>query len=221
MHFKHTLIFSCVLLLCLSITAFPQTEDRARPDRWRGLVLDESTPEDAIRILGQPAKDKLARIYVFRIQSWLSKKTKEKNFRALEFKNPEGMDKVVLFFERGRLVAIDLDLKKSIAPIALTNIYGIEFQPAVGALDIAFRPRDFERNQGKVYPKTYPTVYSMVGASERSFIDAMVENVPSLGGAFARSAGIQDQPGTFPGKVDKLTIVSRSLENRDGVDVLK
>jgi hypothetical protein len=47
-----------VLLCCVNITA-PQEQDGAKPDRWRGLILDESTPEDAIKLLGQPKKDGL------------------------------------------------------------------------------------------------------------------------------------------------------------------
>ena len=195
--------------------------DGPMPDRWRGLVLDQSTPEDAIRILGAPERDKPASIAVFRIKNWLSKQAREKNFRTLEFKKPAGIDKAWLSFLDGTLVAITLDVKKGISPNGLANIYGVEFQPAVGALDMAFNPRDYERNQGRVYPKTYPTVYSLVAASEKSFIDAMISNVPSFGGAFARSMGVPDQPGSFPGRVDFITLVSRRLENRDGADVLK
>jgi hypothetical protein len=44
-----------VLLFCVNIAA-PQEQDGAKPDRWRGLILDESTPEDAIKLLGQPKK---------------------------------------------------------------------------------------------------------------------------------------------------------------------
>lgn len=211
-----------VLLLLASPTlAYSQDSESAKPDRWRGLILDQSTPEDAIRILGQPASDKIGKLYVFKIQSWLSKRTKEKIFRTLEFKKPEGIDKARLSFLDNKLVAIDLDVKKGIAPVALANIYGIEFQPLVGAADIAFNPRDYEQNQGRVYPKTYPVTYSMVAVSKNSFIDAMISNVPSFGGALTRSMGIPDQPGTFPGRVETITMVSRSLENKDGVDVLK
>lgn len=207
------------------VKAEPSTQnanaDGPMPDRWRGLVLDQSTPEDAMRILGRPDGDRAASIAVFRIKNWLSKKAREKVFRTLEFKKPEGIDKAWLSFLDGKLVAISLDVKKGISPNGLANIYGVEFQPAVGALDIAFNPRDYERNQGRVYPKTYPTIYSMVAASEKSFIDAMISNVPSFGGAFAKSMGVPDQPGSFPGRVDFITLVSRRLENRDGADVLK
>jgi hypothetical protein len=214
------LILIAVLMTVPSFTC-AQEQERPLPDRWRGLILDQSTPEDAIRVLGTPAIDKMGSLSAFRIQSWLTKKTKERIFRTLEFKKPEGIDKAFLSFLDGKLVAITLDMKKGIAPGALSNIYGIEFQPMVGATDIAFRPRDYETTQGRVYPKTYPTVYSMVGVSEKSFVDAMVTNVPSFGGALARSAGIPDQPGTFPGKVEFVTLISRTLENRDGADVLK
>ena len=202
------------LILVLSVSA--QT-----PDRWRGLILDQSTPGDAINTLGTPAKDSIGKLNGGTIQSWLTKRTKEKIFRTLEFKKPEGIDKAWLWFLDGKLVAIMLDVKKGIAPAGLSNIYGIEFYPMVGAADVGFNPRNYERNQGRVYPNTYPTVYSMVGVSEKSFVDAMVSNVPSFGGALARSAGIPDQPGTFPGKVEFVTLISRTLENRDGADVLK
>jgi len=217
---KRTLITLCLVLSILSVSVYAQS-DNAQPDRWRGLILDQSTPDDAIRVLGKPASDRLGPVAVFKIQSWLTKRTKQKIFRTLEFKKPEGIDKAWLFFLDGKLVAINLDMKKGISPAGLSNIYGIEFQPMVGAADVGFRPRDYERNQGRVYPKTYPTVYSMVAVSEKSFVDAMIANVPSFGGALTRSMGIPDQPGTFPGKVEFVTLVSRTLENRDGVNVLK
>jgi hypothetical protein len=214
-------LFLIFTLAFISCPASAQEQDRPLPDRWRGLILNQSTPEDAIRVLGQPTSDKLNRLTVYRIQGWLTKATKEKIFRTLEFKKPEGIDKAWLAFSEGKLVAITLDVKKGIAPAGLSNIYGVEFQPMVSSVDIGFNPGHYERNQGRVYPKTYPTVYSMVAVSENSFVDAMVSNVPSFGGALAQSAGIPDQPGTFPGKVEFVSLVSRKLENRDGADVLK
>lgn len=209
---------SLILLLTVSVCA---QDSGAQPDRWRGLVLDQSTPADAVRVLGNPSSDRAGKINVFRIHSWLTKRTKEQVFRTLEFKKPEGIDKARLSFLDNKLVAIDLDVKEGISPAGLSNIYGIEFQPMVGAVDVAFHPRDYERNQGRVYPKTYPTVYSMVAVSERSFIDAMIGNVPSFGGVLAKSMGVPDQPGTFPGRVEFITIVSRTLENKDGSNVLR
>ena len=43
--------------LALNSYSLAQEQDRPRPDRWRGMVLDETTPEAAIIALGKPAKD--------------------------------------------------------------------------------------------------------------------------------------------------------------------
>ncbi len=207
------------LLLVFAVTA--QEQDKPMPDRWRGLIIDESTPEDAVKILGQPKKDALSKMDAPPVGHWLSKIRKEKVFRMLEFSKPEGVDKASLFFYEGKLVSILLDVKKGIEPVAMANIYGITFEPIFGQADLAFSPRDFERNQGKVYAKTFPTVYYLAGVSEKTFILAGVSNVPSFGGALARSAGVPDKPGSLPGKVEGVQIVSRKLENRDGADALK
>ncbi|MEK6284019.1 MAG: hypothetical protein AABN95_27035 [Acidobacteriota bacterium] len=211
-----------VFLSFVSTTfAIAQEQDKPMPDRWRGLILDQSTFDDAVRVLGKPAKDKIGSVSAQEIDNWLTKKRKEKIFRNVQFDKPEGMKKVFLSFLDDKLVMITLQLKNSISPEAISNIYGVPFEPKIGAMNIALNPRDFEHNQGKIYPKTYPTVYSMVAVSERSFVTAMVTNVPSLLGALGKSAGVADKPGSFPGKVEFITLVSRTLENRDGADVLK
>jgi hypothetical protein len=163
----------------------------------------------------------LAQLSADPISGWLTKKRKERVFRALEYSKPEGIDKAWLFFYEGKLVSILLDVKKGIDPNGLNHIYGISFEPIFGQADLAMSPRDFERNQGKVYAKTYPTVYSMVGVSEKTFAVVMVTNVPSIGGALARSMGVPDSSATLPGRVEFIQLVSRTLENKDGTDVLK
>ena len=214
------LLVTLTCLIAFTVCA-QETNDKPQPDRWRGLILDQSTPEDAIRVLGRPAKDSMSRLPADPIGNWLTKRHKESIFRALEFKKPEGIDKAWLFFLDGKVVEIMLDVKKGISPAGLSNIYGIQFRPVINAMDIAFRPQDYERNQGQVYPKTYPTVYHMVGISSASFVTAMISNVPSFGGALAQSMGIPDAPGSLPGRVQFVTLISRSLENKDGSNVLK
>src|SRR5688500_7558681 len=143
-----TIVVSFLLVIsCFPVFSQDTDSEGPQPDRWRGLILDQSTPDDAIKVLGQPASDKPTKLMVYRIQSWLTKRTKEKIFRTLEFKKPEGIDKARLVFLDSKLVAIDLDMKKGIAPGALSNIYGIEFQPLVNATDVAFKPRDYEQNK--------------------------------------------------------------------------
>lgn len=217
-------LFHLAFLLVLSLSVSAQEQDHPTPDRWHGLIIDQSTPEDAIKILGQPKKDKVDRLTVYQLGRWVSKQQKEKVFRNLEYKfdDKQGVQKATLSFKDNKLVMITLDLKSgAVAPNGLSNIYGIQFQPMVGGLDMALKPRDFEQNQGKIYPKTYPTVYSLVAASETTFIGAMIGNVPSFLGALGKSMGVPDEPNSFPGKVELLQIISRTLENKDGADVLK
>jgi len=183
--------FTCLIFACAAV-GIAREQDKPVPDRWRGLILDQSTFEDAVRVLGKPKKDKIGSISAQEIDNWLTKKRKEKIFRNVEFDKPEGMKKAFLSFLDNKLVMITLRLKSSISPEALSNIYGVPFEPKIGAMDIAFSPRAFERNQGKIYPTTYPTVYSMVAVSEHSFVTAMVANVPSFLGALGKSAGVPD-----------------------------
>jgi hypothetical protein len=218
----------CIAALILAafvlfIPTSAQEADGPKPDRWNGLIIDQSTSEDTEKILGKPIKEKVAQLQVNPLESWISKKRKEKVFTTLEYKNPKpGVEKLWLAFLDGKLVSILMDMKEgTVAPNALSNIYGIEFQPIISQADLGLFPRDFERNQGKIYPKSYPTVYHLSAVSEKSFVTAMIGNVPSFGGALGKSMGIPDKPGSFPGKVAFIQILSRKLETLDGADALK
>ncbi len=215
-----------LLVLCFSLSQ-PQEkpkdekQDKPMPDRWRGMVIDESTPEDVTAKMGKPVKDELARFPRGALGDLLTAKTKEKKFRRLEYKELEGIDKAYFTFSENKLVAISLDIKKEFSPNALPNTYGLEFKPAFGSLTMALSPEKFERNQGKDYAISYPTVYNLVAKSEKTFIVALVAN-NSFGSILKDVAvGGRSKEGTFPGKVAYVEILSRTMENRDGADVLK
>lgn len=223
---RKTLLTAAALVafaLTLDSPGPAQEPERSRPDHWRGMVLDETTPEAAIASLGKPAKDSVQSLHTDGVNQWITKRRKEKIFRTLEYKRPsEGVEKAWLAFLDGKLVSINLDLKEgTVSPNGLSSIYGLEFTPIIGQADLALSPRDFERTQGKVYPKTYPTIYHLAATSDRSLVVAMVGNVPSFFGALAKGAGVEDKPGSFPGKTMFVQLISRTLENRDGADVLK
>jgi hypothetical protein len=212
-----------LLLLSFQLIATAKIQESPLPDRWHTLVLDQSAPEDAINSLGKPRKEYLSPLRADPLSSWLTKRCKQKIFRTFEYKNPvEGVERAWLFFLEGKLVAIMLDMKEGmVTPNGLSGIYGVEFQPVVGTADLALSPRDFERHQGKIYPKTYPTIYHLTAASEHSFVTAMISNVPSFGGAFAKGVGVPDKPGSFPGQVSFIQLISRTLENKDGAEALR
>lgn len=210
-----------MLVLLLSLLFWPQSNSQTdvHADRWRGLIVNEATPDEAIKALGSPKKDSVERLRIFDIDSkWITQKQKEKIYRKLEFK-PDGMKSAALFFEDGKLVMIDLAPEKEPPAAAISNIYGLQFVPRISGFDQAAYPRDYERHEGRVYPKNYPTVYSLVGVHEKVFVGAMVGNV-GFGAALRDVAGVPDGQ-SFPGKVVRIQIISRKLENRDGADALK
>jgi hypothetical protein len=219
------LLFTFTILLCLTLSVFGQTDstqtksDTPQPDRWRGLVIDEATPDEAIKLLDKPKKDKTDSLKIFGIQDWLSTQIKEKKFRLLGYEKPEGLDFVWLGFLNDKLVFIKLEPKK-LPATALVRAYGIEFAPNFNGINVAFNPKNYERNQGKLYPKNYPAIYDLIAVSEKTFLSASVDN-GGFGSILKEAMGVPDSPISFPGKITYLQIVSRKLENLDGVDQLK
>ncbi|MGE0131863.1 MAG: hypothetical protein AB7U82_27585 [Blastocatellales bacterium] len=205
----------CVVL-CIS---FALAQEGAKLDRWRGLVIDEATPEAAIEALGKPSSDKVDRLRVFDVDSkWISKRIEQKIFRRLEFK-ADGVDKATLSFLDNKLVMIELDPKDKPDASALARIYGIDFLPRISGFQLAVNPRDYERREGRIYPKIYPSVFSIVAVTDRVFVGVLISNA-GFGAALRGSAGIPDA-GAMPGKVERIQIISRRLENKDGAEALK
>lgn len=79
------------LFLMLAMPALGQTSDR-----WRELVIDEATPEQAAERLGKPRSDK-------RVGKG------EMEMRVLHWERTEGFDDVKLYFKDGTLAMIYLD----------------------------------------------------------------------------------------------------------------
>jgi hypothetical protein len=208
-----------MLIALFTIGVRAQTQDdKPQPDRWRGLILDQSTPEDAIRILGQPDKDKIEAFKPYPLEKRFNLKGE---FRYFHYKKLEGIEKAALVFTKGKLVAISLQLTNEIPAAALQNIYGVEFEPKFSSVDAAFHPGQFERNQGKLYAKSFPGVYMLIARADHSYVSAMITQnalaVALVGGGSQGSNG----DGAFPGKTKVIQLISRSLETHEGEKVLK
>lgn len=208
-----------ILALVLLLLPSAQTASAQEPDRWHGLTLDQSMTVDAVKLLGSPKADRLSPLSAVPVESWISSKRKEKVFRTLEYKNPtQGVEKVWLSFLNDRLVSIMLDMKEgTVSPNALSNIYGAPFRPVFDPLTLALSPKDFQRDRGEVYARSYPVVYHLAGVTERSFVTAMVSNSVGIG----KMLGLPDKQASFPGKVAFVQLISRKMENRDGADALQ
>jgi hypothetical protein len=212
------LLFSLIILFLWSSLAAGQ--EVPSPDRWRGLLIGDSTAEDAVGLFGKPESDKPDRLLIWRIRKWFIPGLNKKTLRKQTFRGMDGFDRVDLYYYEERLAVVQLDFSRELDPNALKNIYGIEFVPFIERMAEAFFPADFERHQGKMYPKTYPDDYSLVAVGDRAIVCASISN-GGIGSMLAKVAKVPDSPAAFPGKVRMLQLISRKLENRQGADLLK
>lgn len=210
--FAAVLVFSCALI------GVAQDQGKPLPDRWHGFIIDQSTTDDVIKTLGAPVSDKNGSLKSYPLDKRIS--TRGKVFRHLEYKNVAGMDSADLVFVNDKLVSINLALKNKIPAGGVPNIYGLEFEPKISGLDQKSNPDLYERHQGKLYPKKYPLTYHLIAVTDKTFISAFVDNGGVQSILFGTSRGSTGN-GAFPGNAKTIQIISRSLENREGADVLK
>jgi hypothetical protein len=208
------------LLLVIPIIA---QDDGPRPDRWRGMVIDESTPDDAIKAFGKPDRDEVGGVRFFYVEGkLLSKRAKEKTFRTLEWKKLEGLDGAKLSFREGRLARICLDLskEKEFAAASISGIYKLEFRPRIDSISEGLFGPVGGRPDSGLKNVSYPVVYSLLTQTERVWLAAMVGNSGFKHAMFGDGDTSKDT-GAYPGRVQLIEIVSRTLENRDGAEVLR
>lgn len=204
-----TILF-CAFALHAQDTPQPKTEDadKAQPDRWRGLILDQSTPDDAIRILGKPKKDKISGFKPYPLEKRFNLKGE---FRHFQYKKLTGVKNAELVFTQGKLISIFLELEKSIPATALQNIYGVVFEPKFSNMDKAF-------NSGQ---GGFPVAYNLVAKTEHSYVSALVTQSAMSYALLGGGSRGSNSDGAFPGKTKLIQLISRSLETNEGVDVLK
>jgi hypothetical protein len=213
-----------------------QEQVAAQPDGWRGLVIDLSTPEDAIRILGQPSSDKRNQnLTLMMIDKWLAGgKYKQKIFRTLTFKKPTGFNEARLSFLEDSLVMIVLepqtgDTPNWFDPDDLAVAFGTKFTYQEWHIGKKLPPlTEFLQSVGDVPPKEFSEIYDMIAVSQRSLILARVNNIKARDvgpGCYQcseeenRKNKRRDASGTFPGQVWHIEIVSRKLGHSEGSDV--
>ena len=202
---------------CLKSNTAGATQDEVRPkfDGWHGLFLDQSTPENAIDLLGKPISDKLDRLHVHVVDKWVSVKHKEKIFRILTFKKIEEVDQVDLAFLDSKLVMISLNLGalgKNWPVRSLADMFGIGFT-AVKKIPKDGQPSDYESTVSSNNLRFSENVYHMVAVSTRSYFYIYVTD-QNFGRMFARNAGLKNTVANttrLPGKVITMEIISRRL----------
>ena len=236
------LVRACLIAVLLSACAIPsgaQEQVTARPDGWHGLVLDVSTPEDAIRVLGQPSGDKSNQsLKIVMVDKWLAGgKYNQKIFRELTFKKPAGFKEARLSFLENKLVLIELeaalgDVQNWLDPDDLAATFNTKFAVEDWHFGKKLPPLgEFEQSLRNDPPKKFAEIYNLIAVSARSFILATVDNTTARPmGLFThgcpsckeenRKKKERDAGGTFPGQVSFIEIVSRNLGG-EGSDARK
>jgi hypothetical protein len=151
--------------LRIALFSFSASVFAAQPNQWHQLVLDQSSPEEAIQVLGQPSQDisgaflPLVKKYhspslytAYRIAN--SPTAKGLPVRLMLFDRiADGFKNAGLVFRDGKLAMICLgpDKANKILAADIPNEYGVPFRPI-------FNQRDFE---------TMWTMWDQVGQEAR------------------------------------------------------
>ena len=215
---------SIIIVLFFNVALFAQS-DKPRPDGWRGLVLEVSNPDDAIRLFGTPVKDKdKTALNMQRPLSWLSDKCKQKVFRTLTYKKLYGYKQVQLSFLDNKLVLISLEAPNAeleenwIDPDDLESLFAVNFKPHYRKYRSKLpSPSEFQANAPTELKKEeYDYWYDMIAVSENSFIVAITDNYKYISGLFdspdvKKRKEINARGKRYPGYVSQIEIISRSL----------
>jgi hypothetical protein len=176
-------------------------------DGWNGLTLDKSTPEDAIRILGQPLSDKLNELRFRVIDKWITPRQKLKIFRVLAYKDAGEVKRAELAFLENRLVRIHIVYGIKQFPAAdLKRKFGADFVPIKDKLRSDSTASMYEGRKEGPAPKSYPLFYSVVSVTPRSLIFVRVGRA----GVKEAYLGLVTKT-TDPGYVMILELISRTL----------
>ena len=218
-------MFAGIILMLFCVVSLSAQGNDPRPDGWRGMVLNVSSPDDAIRLFGAPARDKdKTALDIKRTVSWLSDKRKQKVFRTLTYKKLHDYKQVQLSFLDNKLVLIGLEAPNAelednwIDPDDLETLFAVSFKPHrlryKGKLPA---PSEFQANAPTELKKDeYAYWYDMIAVTENSFIVAMADNYQYRSGIFdspdvKRRKEINARGARYPGYISYIEIISRSL----------
>jgi len=227
-----------VVLLFIPAVVLVAQSLELHADRFRDLVLDVSTPEDAVRLLGKPSKDESGEsVRVWGIDNWLAGKEKQKIFRKLTYKwgKAKGVEFVELAFLEGKLAMITLEDLPSpdrrepgwINPDDLGKLFAVSFKPRKREASKTLLPLTEFQSAAPTELSKYETYYDVLGVGESSFIVALVDNDkdisgyvgvfgpdPTVGSREREKKRIRkaiDAGGKYPGYVSAVKLISRRL----------
>jgi hypothetical protein len=193
---SYTTAIASVVLIIFGLGQTPEPRFLPTPDGFAGLTLAVTTVAEAEAQWGPPDSDKIDKLEVSKLDKWLDPKHKEKIFRQLTYKKSPDFLEMKLSFLDDKLVMIDLVYKKRVTPDKLNGLFRAQFALLGGPASLPDQPGKYPI---VFFASHYPTLYSMVAISDKTFIFV---NCASEGG------------GTSPGRVERTRQVSRLLEKK-------
>lgn len=161
-------------------------------DSWKGLVINESTPDRAIEILGKPKSDKPTDHWHLLRNQWFIKDVGKK-LRTLSYDNVEGFEKIRLKFNSdSKLASIHLQPSKISANVFIASYPNIEFRDdsEIRVLADLKRPRE---PRPRPEPTYWGAIFELIAATDKTII---------IGAGFGGSSG----------RIKMIEITSRTLE---------
>jgi hypothetical protein len=212
-----------IVLFTISASVFA-----AQPNQWHELVLDQSSPDQAIQILGQPTQNNSGAFLVvikkhpspalytaYRIANSPTAKTLP--VRLMLFEGVEGFKSAGLILREEKLAMICLGPDKSnkIKAADIPKEYGVPFRPIFSQRDFDAMWTMWDQSDQEVRPRQYPASYDLVGSSSDG-LAAIVVSVhiePSFGKELLRglNESVTHTPSADennPGTVGSLTLLS-------------
>ena len=199
-----------LLVLLIVGTGFGQ-----QPDRWNGLVIDETTPEQAVALLGKPVADGKSGFANLWFQRLLTNETSKENYRVLQFGKELVSTTMMLTFSAGKLVAIDAFPKDAAANGFISKL-GTKWRLPVKDPATDFedwdQPRSAEIGKATTDVKSpWSMGYNLFAKTPTVF--AMVGVLPTANDMTKTEVS---EAGPYWGNVWSLSIVSRTLERKPG-----
>jgi hypothetical protein len=210
------LMLSFIFILLLSANFSAQTN--SSPDSGkllRKLELDITTPDDAIKLFGQPVGDNPDELDAeFFDANWRIKKN-QKVFRKLTFAKIEETEKLHLLFHENKLVKITFDYRESkdkrVTVSDLIKDHQTDFVMIQGIAKDS-KLSDYEGQKENTIPKVYPSLYALLNVQKDKVYLAIV-NYSSWKSVW-RQLKSKPTKEMFPGFVMEMQIISRSLEQK-------
>ena len=195
-------IWLAILALCCS---FGLAQEEAK--EWRGLILGETTPQEARSEMGDPVKIKEKQKLGTEARRWIDRK---RRYQRFEYKKWENLKKVRLYFHNGLLAAIEFEPNYKLKAFELRDRYGMRLYPLVLGLRMTGDPENWEPDNRYREALDYPALYHLLGVGLEVFVDVTV-GFDGLLKNLAENAGGGFGGDFTPGRAMKIQLMARWL----------